>query len=167
MKSIDKHWFLRNVDCVNLLNGLEIHNTNLGVTEGVMWTHLGLSSCTCMHRRTGYFLPGGRGGGKPFAQKIFASFSNFYKTVQQKRGPMRQHRPYRHMEMARYSFSESIPAKLVRKLCRYKQTFGKIATTGVLDKDENLLWSGLQWRRSCHSNEIKRSPLDSHYLLCL
>ena len=37
------------------------------------------------HRRTGNFLPGG--GGKPFAQKILASYPNFYKTDEQKRGP--------------------------------------------------------------------------------
>ena len=82
----------------------------------------------------------GGGWGKPLAQKIFASCSNFYKTVEKKRGPMQQHRPYRHMEMARYSFSETIPAKFEHKLVRrHKQTFGKIATTVVLDKDENLL----------------------------
>ena len=53
---------------------------------------------------------------------------------------MQQHRPHRHMKMARYSFSEAIPAKFEHKLVRcYKQTFGKIATTVVLDKDENLL----------------------------
>ena len=36
------------------------------------------------------------GGGKPFAQKTLASCPNFYKTVEQKRGPyrMQQHRPY-------------------------------------------------------------------------
>ena len=86
-----------------------------------------------------YFLPGG-GGGKPFAQKNFASCSNFYKTVEQKRGPTQQHRPYRHVKMARYSFSETIPAKFEHKLVRrHKQTFGKIAITVVLDKDENLL----------------------------
>ena len=37
------------------------------------------------HRRTGNFLPGG--GGKPFSQKTLASCPNFYKTVEQKRGP--------------------------------------------------------------------------------
>ena len=43
------------------------------------------------------------------------------------------------MKMARYSFSGSIqPAKFEHKLRRHKQTFGKIATTVVLDKDENL-----------------------------
>ena len=29
----------------------------------------------------------------------------------------------------------------------------------VLDKDENLLWSGLQWHRSCHSNEMTPLPI--------
>ena len=91
------------------------------------------------HRRKGYFLPGGGGAVNHLPKKIFASCSNFYKTVEQKRGPMQQHRPYWHMKMARYRFSESIPAKFVRKLCRHKQTFEKIATTVVLDKDENLL----------------------------
>ena len=51
---------------------------------------------------------------------------------------MRQHRPYWHMKVARYSFSGSKPAKFERKLRRLKQTFRKIATTVVLDKDENL-----------------------------
>ena len=40
------------------------------------------------------------------------------------------------------------------KLRRHKQSFGQIATTVVLVKDENLLWSGLQRHRSCHSNEM-------------
>ena len=31
--------------------------------------------------------------------------------------------------------------------------------TNVLDKDENLLWSGLQWHRSCHSNEMTPLPI--------
>ena len=54
-------------------------------------------------------------------------------------------------KVARYSFSGSIPAKFEHKLRRHKQSFGKIATTVVLDKDENLLWSGLQRHQSCHS----------------
>ena len=37
--------------------------------------------------------------------------------------------------------------KFENKLRRHKQRFGKIATTVVLDKDENLSWSGLQWHR--------------------
>ena len=43
------------------------------------------------------------------------------------------------VKVARYSFSGSIPTKFEHKLRRHKQTFGKIATTVVLDKDENLL----------------------------
>ena len=49
------------------------------------------------HRRTGNFLPGGGGGGggKLFAQKILASFPNFYETVEKKRGQtMQQRRPF-------------------------------------------------------------------------
>ena len=43
------------------------------------------------------------------------------------------------LKVARYSFSGSIPLKFEHKLRRHKQSFGKIATTVVLDKDENLL----------------------------
>ena len=63
------------------------------------------------------------------------------------------------LKVARYSFSGSIPPKFEHKLRRHKQRFGKIATTVVLDKDENLLWSGLQWHRSCHSNEMTLLPI--------
>ena len=49
-------------------------------------------------------------------------------------------RAWRHaFKVARYSFSRSIPPKFERKLRRHKQGFGKIDTTVVLDKDENLL----------------------------
>ena len=43
------------------------------------------------------------------------------------------------VKVARYSFSGTIPPKFEHKLRRQKQSFGKIATTVVLDKDENLL----------------------------
>ena len=46
---------------------------------------------------------------------------------------------YIFFKVARYSFSGSIPPKFEHKLRRHKQSFGKIATTVVLDKDENLL----------------------------
>ena len=62
-------------------------------------------------------------------------------------------------KVARYSFSGSIPPKFEHKLRRHKQSFGKIATTVVLDEDENLLWSGLQRHRSCHSNEMTLLPI--------
>ena len=45
----------------------------------------------------------------------------------------------RPIKEARYSFSGPIPPKFERKLRRHKQSFGKIVTTVVLDKDENLL----------------------------
>ena len=57
-------------------------------------------------------------------------------------------------KVAPYSFSGSIPSKFERKLRRDKQRFGKIATTVVLGKDENLLLSGLQRHRSRHSNAM-------------
>ena len=64
-----------------------------------------------------------------------------------------------HVKMARYSFLEWIPPKFERKLRRHKQRFGKINTTVVLDKDETLLWSGLQCHRSCHGNEMTPLPI--------
>ena len=47
--------------------------------------------------------------------------------------------PANAIKVARYSFSGSIPPKFEHKLRRHKQSFGKIATPVVLDKDENLL----------------------------
>ena len=38
-----------------------------------------------------------------------------------------------------YSYSGPIPPKFEHKLRHHKQSFGKIAITVVLDKDENLL----------------------------
>ena len=63
------------------------------------------------------------------------------------------------LKVARYSFSGPIPPRFEHKLRRLKQSFGKIATTVILDKDENLLWSGLQRHRSCHSNEMALLPI--------
>ena len=44
-----------------------------------------------------------------------------------------------HFKVARYSFSGPTPPKFEHKLCCHKQSFGKIATTVVLDEDGNLL----------------------------
>ena len=44
-----------------------------------------------------------------------------------------------HLKVARYSFSRPIPSTFEHKLRRLKQSFGKIAITLVLDKNENLL----------------------------
>ena len=63
------------------------------------------------------------------------------------------------LKVARYSFSRPIPPKFEHKIRCHKQSFGKIATTIVLNKDENLLWSWLQWHRSCHSNEMTQLPI--------
>ena len=46
MNSIGKHSFLRKGRLGNLLNGLEIYSTNLGINERGMRTHLSLSSCS-------------------------------------------------------------------------------------------------------------------------
>ena len=43
------------------------------------------------------------------------------------------------LKVARYSFPGPIPPKFEHKTRHHKQSFGKIATTVVLDKDENLL----------------------------
>ena len=43
------------------------------------------------------------------------------------------------VKVARYSFSGPIPPKFEHKLRCHKQSFAKIATAVVLDKDENLL----------------------------
>ena len=63
------------------------------------------------------------------------------------------------VKVARYSFSGPIPLKFEHKLRRHKQSFRKIATTVVLDEDENLLWSVLQRHQSCHSNEMTLLPI--------
>ena len=63
------------------------------------------------------------------------------------------------LRVARYRFLGSIPPKFEHKLRHQKQIFAKICTTVVLDKDENLLWSGLQWHRSFRSNEITLLPI--------
>ena len=54
-------------------------------------------------------------------------------------------------KVARCSFSMSIPPKFEHKLRHHKQRFGKIATTVVLDKEDNFLWSGLQWQKTGNS----------------
>ena len=55
--------------------------------------------------------------------------------------------------MARYSFSGLIPPEFEHKLRRDKQSFGKIATTVVLDEDENLK---RKRRRPRHANIVSK-----------
>ena len=62
-------------------------------------------------------------------------------------------------KVAWYSFSGSISPKFEHKVRLHKQRFGKVATTVVLEKDENLLWLGLQRHPSCHSDEMTLLPI--------
>ena len=62
-------------------------------------------------------------------------------------------------KVAWYSFSGSISPKFEHKVRLHKQRFEKIATTVVLEKDENLLWLGLQRHPSCHSDEMTLLPI--------
>ena len=90
-----------------------------------------------LHGRTGNFRPGGAVNHLP---KKFMQVAQIF-TKQSKRNEghtMQQHRPSWHMKVPRYSFSRSIPAKFEHKPRCHKQTFGKIAITVVLDKDEKL-----------------------------
>ena len=52
---------------------------------------------------------------------------------------LNSHLSFTVLKVARYSFSGSIPPKFEHKLRRDKQSFGKIATTVVLDKDKFVM----------------------------
>ena len=124
-------------------------------------TKLSLTVKTDDHRRTGSFRPGGAVDHLP---KKFLQIAQIF-TKQSKRNKghtMQQHRPeYWHTKVPQYRFSGSIYTCQVwaQTIRRHKQTFGKIATTVVSDKDENLSWSGLQWHWSCHSIEMTPLPI--------
>ena len=109
------------------------------------------------HRRTGNFLPGG--GGNPFAQKILASCPNFYKTVERKLGPCNKIGRTGIWKWLDTVFQgQYLPSLSINYVATNKH-LEKIATTVVLDKEGNLSWSGLQWHRSCHSNEMTPLPI--------
>ena len=55
---------------------------------------------------------------------------------------IREFYEFSRLNVARYSFSGSIPLKFERKLRRHKQRFGKIDITVLLDKDIGV--AGLQ-----------------------
>ena len=55
---------------------------------------------------------------------------------------MKEFYAFSRLNVARFSFSGSIPLKFERKLRRHKQRFGKIDITVVLDKDNGV--AGLQ-----------------------
>ena len=101
------------------------------------------------HRRTGYFLPGGAVNHLP--KKVLQVAQIFTKQSNRNEGRYNKIGRYCHMKMP-----PNIPAKFEHKLPRHKQTFGKIATTVVLDKDEN----------GCNEIGVVLATKGSHYLLC-
>ena len=52
-----------------------------------------------------------------------------------------------------------LPSLSINNVAINKDLEIKIASTVVLDNDEFLLWSGLQWHRSCHGNEMVSPPI--------
>ena len=103
----------------------------------------------------------GRGGGSgnPFAQKILASCPNFYKTVERKLGPCNKIGRTGIWKWLDTVFqSQYLPSLSINYVATNKN-LEKIATTVVLGKEGNLSWSGLQWHRSCHSNEMTPLPI--------
>ena len=83
------------------------------------WIHMRFSY---YHRCTGNFLPGGAVIHLP---KNSCKLPKLLQNSRKETRAMQQHRPYWHMKVARYSFSELIPAKFEHKLRRHKQAFGK------------------------------------------
>ena len=109
------------------------------------------------HRRMGYFLPGGAVNHLP--KKILQVAQIFTKQSNRNEGRCNNIGRTGIWKWLDTVFqSQYLPSLSINYRRRHKQTFGKIAITVVLDKDENLLWSGLQWHRSCHSNEMKPLP---------
>ena len=103
------------------------------------------------------FCQGG-GGGNPFAQKIIASCPNFYETVERKLGPCNKIGRTGTWKWLDTVFqSQYLPSLSINFVATNKH-LEKIATTVVLDKQGNLSWLGLQWHRSCHSNEMTPLP---------
>ena len=107
----------KHLRCKSSLHTIKINITGIKVLVSCVKKSLGAFHSTKIlvwnfHKRTGNFLPGGRGGGgKPFAQKHLASCPNFYERVEKNmRAIFQQHRPSWHMKVARYSFSGSIPS---------------------------------------------------------
>ena len=103
-------------------------------------------------RRMGNFLPEGTVNrlAKKLSQ-VAQVFTKQYSTKRNEGHTMQQHRAYWHMRVAWYSFSGSTPSKFEHKLCRHKQTFGKITTTVVLFV---MIRDAMTLNWSCHSNKI-------------
>ena len=83
------------------------------------------------HRRTGNFRPGGGGAVNHLPKKFLQVTQIFTKQSKRNEGhTMQQHRPYWNMKVPRYSLSIDYVA--------INKHLQKIATTVLLDKDENL-----------------------------
>ena len=54
---------------------------------------------------------------------------------------------------------QCLPSSSLNYVAIKKKKLEKFATAVVSDKDKNLSWSGLQWHRSCQSNEITPLPI--------
>ena len=101
-----------------------------------------------------------QGGGNPFAQKILASCSNFYKTVERKLGPCNKIGRTGIWKWLDTVFQSQYLPSLSKNYVATNEHLEKIATTVVfIDKEGNLSWSGLQWHGSCHSNEMTPLPI--------
>ena len=100
-----------------------------------------------------------QGGGSPFAQKILASCPNFYKTVDRKVEPCNKVGRTGIWKWLETVFQSQYLPNLSINYVATNKHLEKIATTVVLDKEGNLSWSGLQWHRSCHSNEMTPLPI--------
>ena len=103
-----------------------------------------------------------QGGGKPLAQDFYKTKLAQIFTKQSNRNEGRCNNIGRTgiwKWLDTVFQSQYLPSLSINYRRRHKQTFGKIATTVVLAKDENLLWPGLQWHRSCHSNEMNPLPI--------
>ena len=101
----------------------------------------------------------GAGGGNPFAKTILARCPNIYKKVERKLGPCNKIGRTGIWKWLDTVFQgQYLPSLSINYVATNKH-LEKIATTVVLDKEGNLSWSGLQWHRSCHSNEMTPLPI--------
>ena len=101
----------------------------------------------------------GAGGGNPFAKTILARCPNIYKKVERKLGPCNKIGRTGIWKWLDTVFQgQYLPSLSINYVATNKH-LEKIATTVVLDKEGNLSWSGLQWHRSCHTNEMTPLPI--------
>ena len=102
-------------------------------------------------------------GSKPFAQKFFASYPNFYETVvyERKRGPYdaTTQRTLAY-EGGQIQFFRVNTSKFERKLCRHKQTFLEKLPPQLYQIKMKfvMIKVAMTSDRSCHSNKMTSLP---------